>query len=207
MNSRFVRPTARRSGRITEAGHELPAPVAQVEPTPPSSRAIVDAEGNTFAAERRQAHRSPGYAMDSGAQLFHAHPADEQEKWDSLTEQQQIITEAAKEATVWQRAESVKLEKKAWDAFKAKGIEITMLTPGTAQGTSRQDRPAQNSSLGGNPGRIAAADRRQSPRSKPDARPVVHVSAAGRLLFLLHHRNLAWKRPTLPSRAYCTGST
>ena len=51
-------------------------------------------------------------------------------KWDSLTpEQQQIITEAAKEATVWQRAESVKLEKKAWDAFKAKGIEITMLTP------------------------------------------------------------------------------
>ena len=51
-------------------------------------------------------------------------------KWDSLTpEQQQIITEAAKEATVWQRAESVKLEKKAWDAFKANGIEITMLTP------------------------------------------------------------------------------
>ena len=55
------------------------------------------------------------------------HPVEDP---DSLTpEQQQIITEAAKEATVWQRAESVKLEKKAWDAFKAKGIEITMLTP------------------------------------------------------------------------------
>ena len=49
-------------------------------------------------------------------------------KWDSLTpEQQTVIREAAHEALVWQRTESVKLEQKAWDAFKEKGIEVTIL--------------------------------------------------------------------------------
>ena len=49
-------------------------------------------------------------------------------KWDSLTpEQQTVISEAAREALAWQRAESVKLEQKAWDAFKEKGIEVTIL--------------------------------------------------------------------------------
>ena len=42
-------------------------------------------------------------------------------RWDGLSpEQQQIITEAAREALVWQRNESVKLEEKAWQAFRDK---------------------------------------------------------------------------------------
>ena len=48
-------------------------------------------------------------------------------KWDSLTpEQQKIIAEAAHEALVWQRAETVKLEKLAWQAFRDRGITIHM---------------------------------------------------------------------------------
>ena len=51
-------------------------------------------------------------------------------RWDGLSpEQQQIITEAAREALVWQRNESVKLEEKAWQAFRDKGIQIHMLSP------------------------------------------------------------------------------
>ena len=43
--------------------------------------------------------------------------------------QRKIIREAAHEALVWQRSITGELEKKAWDAFKAKGIQITMFTP------------------------------------------------------------------------------
>ena len=91
----------------------------------------VDAEGNTFSLLNDAKHTEVlKYAMDSEHNYSMHILLMNKKKWDSLTpEQQQIITEAAKEATVWQRAESVKLEKKAWDAFKAKGIEITMLTP------------------------------------------------------------------------------
>ena len=66
-------------------------------------------------------------------------------KWDSLTaDQQKIIMEAAKEATAWQREESVKLEKAAWDAFKAKGIEITMLTPEQRQELYAKTQPVRD---------------------------------------------------------------
>ena len=88
-------------------------------------------ESNTFSLLNDAKHTEVlKYAMDSEHNYSMHILLMNKKKWDSLTpEQQQIITEAAKEATVWQRAESVKLEKKAWDAFKAKGIEITMLTP------------------------------------------------------------------------------
>lgn len=47
-------------------------------------------------------------------------------KWDSLTpEQQKIIAEAAHEALVWQRAETVKLEKQAWQAFQTRASPFT----------------------------------------------------------------------------------
>ena len=50
-------------------------------------------------------------------------------KFDSLTpEHQAIIREAAREALVWQRGITDELEQKAWDAFKEKGIEVTILS-------------------------------------------------------------------------------
>ena len=114
----------------TELGMS-PAPVAWGETYTAIQQGTVDAEGNTFSLLNDAKHTEVlKYAMDSEHNYSMHILLMNKKKWDSLTpEQQQIITEAAKEATVWQRAESVKLEKKAWDAFKAKGIEITMLTP------------------------------------------------------------------------------
>ena len=114
----------------TELGMN-PAPVAWGETYTAIQQGTVDAEGNTFSLLNDAKHTEVlKYAMDSEHNYSMHILLMNKKKWDSLTpEQQQIITEAAKEATVWQRAESVKLEKKAWDAFKAKGIEITMLTP------------------------------------------------------------------------------
>ena len=164
----------------TELGMN-PAPVAWGETYTAIQQGTVDAEGNTFSLLNDAKHTEVlKYAMDSEHNYSMHILLMNKKKWDSLTpEQQQIITEAAKEATVWQRAESVKLEKKAWDAFKAKGIEITMLTP---------------------------EQRKELYDKTFDARPAA-CSCRRPALFLLHHRNLAWKRPTLPSRAYCTGST
>ena len=114
----------------TELGMN-PAPIAWGETYTALQQGTVDAEGNTFSLLNDAKHTEVlKYAMDSEHNYSMHILLMNKKKWDSLTpEQQQIITEAAKEATVWQRAESVKLEKKAWDAFKAKGIEITMLTP------------------------------------------------------------------------------
>ena len=114
----------------TELGMN-PAPIAWGETYTALQQGTVYAEGNTFSLLNDAKHTEVlKYAMDSEHNYSMHILLMNKKKWDSLTpEQQQIITEAAKEATVWQRAESVKLEKKAWDAFKAKGIEITMLTP------------------------------------------------------------------------------
>ena len=108
-----------------------PTPMAFGELFTALQQGTIDAEGNTFSLLNDAKHTEVlKYAMDSEHNYSMHILLMNKKKWDSLTpEQQQIITEAAKEATVWQRAESVKLEKKAWDAFKAKGIEITMLTP------------------------------------------------------------------------------
>ena len=65
-------------------------------------------------------------------------------KWDSLTpEQQKIIAEAAHEALVWQRAETVRLEQKAWEAFKAKGIVIHKLTPEQREELKQKTAPVR----------------------------------------------------------------
>ena len=114
----------------TELGMN-PAPIAWGETYTALQQGTVDAEGNTFSLLNDAKHTEVLKHAIKSAHNYSMHILlMNKKKWDSLTpEQQQIITEAAKEATVWQRAESVKLEKKAWDAFKAKGIEITMLTP------------------------------------------------------------------------------
>jgi|GEM_PF-185630 len=185
----------------TELGMN-PAPVAWGETYTAIQQGTVDAEGNTFSLLNDAKHTEVlKYAMDSEHNYSMHILLMNKKKWDSLTpEQQQIITEAAKEATVWQRAESVKLEKKAWDAFKAKGIEITMLTPEQRKELYDRTAPVREQFAKEIPAELL-------PRSKSfDARPAA-CSCRRPALFLLHHRNLAWKRPTLPSRAYCTGST
>ena len=108
-----------------------PAPVAWGETYTAMQQGTVNAEGNTFSLLNDAKHTEViKYSCNSQHNYSMHVLLMNKKKWDSLTpEQKQIITEAAKEATAWQRVESVKLEQKAWDAFKAKGIEITMLTP------------------------------------------------------------------------------
>lgn len=106
-----------------------PAPVAWGETYTALQQGTVDAEGNTFSLLNDAKHSEVlKYAMDSNHNYSMHLLLMNKKKWDSLTpEQQTIIREAAREALVWQRAESVKLEEKAWDAFKEKGIEVTIL--------------------------------------------------------------------------------
>lgn len=114
----------------TELGMN-PAPVAWGETYTALQQGTVDAEGNTFSLLNDAKHSEVlKFAMNSEHNYSMHILLMNKKKWDSLTpEQQKIITEAAHEALVWQRAETVKLEKAAWDAFKAKGIKIHMLTP------------------------------------------------------------------------------
>lgn len=106
-----------------------PAPVAWGETYTALQQGTVDAEGNTFSLLNDAKHTEVlKYAMDSNHNYSMHLLLMNKKKWDSLTpEQQTIIREAAREALAWQRAESVKLEQKAWDAFKEKGIEVTIL--------------------------------------------------------------------------------
>ena len=114
----------------TELGMN-PAPVAWGETYTALQQGTVDAEGNTFSLLNDAKHTEVlKHAMNSEHNYSMHILLMNKKKWDSLTpDQQKIISESAHEALVWQRAETVKLEKAAWDAFKAKGIEITMLTP------------------------------------------------------------------------------
>lgn len=113
----------------TELGMN-PAPVAWGETYTALQQGTVDAEGNTFSLLNDAKHTEVlKYAMDSQHNYSMHVLLMNRKKWDSLTpDQQKIISEAAREALIWQRAESVKLEKKAWEAFKEKGIVIHRLT-------------------------------------------------------------------------------
>ena len=113
----------------TELGMN-PAPVAWGETYTALQQGTVDAEGNTFSLLNDAKHTEVlKYAMDSQHNYSMHILLMNRKKWDSLTpDQQKIISEAAREALIWQRAESVKLEKKAWEAFKEKGIAIHRLT-------------------------------------------------------------------------------
>ncbi len=106
-----------------------PAPVAWGEVYTALQQGTVDAEGNTFSLLNDAKHTEVlKYAMNSSHNYSMHILMINKEKWDGLTpEQQQLIRESAKEAEAWQRAESVVLEQKAWDAFKERGIEITIL--------------------------------------------------------------------------------
>lgn len=113
----------------TELGMN-PAPVAWGETYTALQQGTVDAEGNTFSLLNDSKHTEVlKYAMNSEHNYSMHILLMNKAKWDSLTpEQQKIIMEAAHEATVWERAETVKLEEKAWQAFRDKGIKIHMLT-------------------------------------------------------------------------------
>ncbi len=106
-----------------------PAPVAWGETYTALQQGTVDAEGNTFSLLNDAKHSEViKYAMDSAHNYSMHILLMNKEKWDSLSpEQQKILSEAAKEAEAWQRTESVVLEEKAWDAFRQRGIEITVL--------------------------------------------------------------------------------
>lgn len=114
----------------TELGMN-PAPVAWGETYTALQQGTVDAEGNTFSLLNDAKHTEVlKHAMDSQHNYSMHILLINKKKWESLTpEQQAILQDAAREATEWQRAESVKLEEKAWQAFKDKGIAITLLKP------------------------------------------------------------------------------
>lgn len=108
-----------------------PAPVAWGETYTAMQQGTVNAEGNTFSLLNDAKHTEViKYACNSQHNYSMHVLLMNKKKWDSLTdEQRKIIREAAHEALVWQRNITGDLEKKAWDAFKAKGIQITMFTP------------------------------------------------------------------------------
>lgn len=107
-----------------------PAPVAWGETYTALQQGTVDAEGNTFSLLNDAKHTEVlKYAMDSNHNYSMHLLLMNRKKWDSLTpEQQGIIQDAAREALTWQREETVRLEEKAWEAFKEKGIEVTILS-------------------------------------------------------------------------------
>lgn len=114
----------------TELGMN-PAPVAWGETYTALQQGTVDAEGNTFSLLNDAKHSEVlKHAMDSQHNYSMHILLMNKKKWDSLNpEQKKVITEAAHEALIWQRAESVRLEEKAWQAFHDKGITISRLTP------------------------------------------------------------------------------
>ncbi|MDR3319882.1 MAG: TRAP transporter substrate-binding protein [Desulfovibrio sp.] len=107
-----------------------PAPVAWGETYTALQQGTVDAEGNTFSLLNDSKHSELlKYATDSAHNYSMHILLMNKKKWDSLTpEQQKNIQESAREALFWQRRESVVLEKKAWDSFKERGINITLLS-------------------------------------------------------------------------------
>ncbi len=106
----------------------------------------VDAEGNTFSLLNDAKHSEVlKHAMDSQHNYSMHILLMNKKKWDSLSpEQQKIIRDAAKQATDWQRKESVKLEEKAWQAFRDKGIDITLLTPEQREELKKKTQPVRD---------------------------------------------------------------
>ena len=129
----------------TELGMN-PAPVAWGETYTALQQGTVDAEGNTFSLLNDAKHSEVlKHAMDSQHNYSMHMLLMNKKKWDSLKpEQQKIITEAAHEALIWQRAESVRLEEKAWQAFRDKGITITRLTPEQRAELKQKTQPVQD---------------------------------------------------------------
>ena len=128
----------------TELGMN-PAPVAWGETYIALQQGTVEAEGNTFSLLNDAKHSEVlKYAMNSEHNYSMHILLMNKKKWDSLSRaQQKIITEAAREALIWQRAETGKLEKKAWQAFRDKGIQIHMLTPEQKAELRRRTEPVR----------------------------------------------------------------
>ena len=129
----------------TELGMN-PAPVAWGETYTALQQGTVDAEGNTFSLLNDAKHSEVlKHAMDSQHNYSMHMLLMNKKKWDSLKpEQQKIITEAAHEALIWQRAESVRLEEKAWQAFHDKGITISRLTPEQRAELKQKTQPVRD---------------------------------------------------------------
>lgn len=129
----------------TELGMN-PAPVAWGETYTALQQGTVDAEGNTFSLLNDAKHSEVlKHAMDSQHNYSMHILLMNKKKWDSFSpEQQKIISDAAREALDWQRAESVKLEEKAWQAFREKGITITQLSPEQRQELKRKTQPVRD---------------------------------------------------------------
>lgn len=130
---------------VTELGSN-PAPVAWGETYTALQQGTVDAEGNTFSLLNDAKHSEVlKHAMDSQHNYSMHILLMNKKKWDSLSpEQQKIIRDAAKQATDWQRKESVKLEEKAWQAFRDKGIDITLLTPEQREELKKKTQPVRD---------------------------------------------------------------
>ena len=129
----------------TELGMN-PAPVAWGETYTALQQGTVDAEGNTFSLLNDAKHSEVlKHAMDSQHNYSMHILLMNKKKWDSLNpEQKKIITEAAHEALIWQRAESVRLEEKAWQAFHDKGITISRLTPEQRAELKQKTQPVRD---------------------------------------------------------------
>ena len=129
----------------TELGMN-PAPVAWGETYTALQQGTVDAEGNTFSLLNDAKHSEVlKHAMDSQHNYSMHILLMNKKKWDSLNpEQKKVITEAAHEALIWQRAESVRLEEKAWQAFHDKGITISRLTPEQRAELKQKTQPVRD---------------------------------------------------------------
>lgn len=129
----------------TELGMN-PAPVAWGETYTALQQGTVDAEGNTFSLLNDAKHSEVlKHAMDSQHNYSMHILLMNKKKWDSLNpEQKKIITEAAHEALIWQRAESVRLEEKAWQAFHDKDITISRLTPEQRAELKQKTQPVRD---------------------------------------------------------------
>ena len=127
----------------TELGMN-PAPIAWGETYTALQQGTVDAEGNTFSLLNDARHTEVlKYAVNSEHNYSMHVLLMNKKKWDSLTpEQQGILREAAREASDWQRKESVALEEKAWQAFRDRGITIHMLTDAERAELKARTRPA-----------------------------------------------------------------
>ena len=119
-------------------------PMAWAEALTAMQQGTVDAEGNTFSLLNDARHTEVlKYAVNSEHNYSMHVLLMNKKKWDSLTpEQQGILREAAREASDWQRKESVALEEKAWQAFRDRGITIHMLTDAERAELKARTRPA-----------------------------------------------------------------
>ncbi len=120
-----------------------PTPVAWGETYTALQQGTVDGEGNTFSLLNDAKHTEVlKYAMDSTHNYSMHLLVMNKEFFDELSpEYQHIITESAKEALAWQRNITGELEEKAWQAFRDRGIKITLLSDEEKQKFRDRTRP------------------------------------------------------------------